>query len=55
MQLLTEHKFNVHIYKNSEREGPRGVILYTFRGRKKAVVCCNDKLEIQPEEMVSRS
>lgn len=55
MQLWTEHKFNVHIYKNSDKEGPRAVILYTFQGKKKAVVCCNDKLEIQPVEMVSRS
>lgn len=52
--LFTEYKFHVGVYKNADKVGRMGVILYTCRDRKKVVVCCNDRLEIHPVEMVSR-
>lgn len=54
MGLFTEHKFHICIYKNSDKLGQMGAILYTSQDQKKVVVCCNDKLEIHPVEMVSR-
>lgn len=53
--LWTEHKFNVQVYMNSDKLGPKGVILYVFQDGKKLTVCCNDKLEVHPVEMVSTS
>lgn len=52
--FITEHKFNVHLYNNSDMMGRRGVILYANQGCKKVVVSCKNELEIQPVEMVSR-
>lgn len=52
--LFTEHKLHVRVYKNSDKVGRMGVILYTCQDRKTVVVCCTDKLEIRPVEMVSR-
>lgn len=46
-----EHKFNVQVYMNSDKLGPKGVILYVFQDGKKLTVCCNDKLEVHPVEM----
>lgn len=53
--LSTENKFHVQLYINSDKLGPKGVILYVFQDGKKLAVCCNDKLEVHPVEMVRRS
>lgn len=51
--LSTEHKFNVQIYMNFDKVGGKGVILYVCQDGKKLAVCCNNRLEVHPEEMVS--
>ncbi|TWW77821.1 hypothetical protein D4764_12G0012110 [Takifugu flavidus] len=51
VELFTENKFHVWVYKNSDKMGKMGVILYTFKDQKKVVLCCSDKREIHPVEM----
>ncbi|XP_056906066.1 interleukin-18-like isoform X2 [Takifugu flavidus] len=50
-EYYPENKFHVCVYKNSDKMGKKGVILYTFKDQKKVVLCCSDKLEIHPVEM----
>lgn len=49
-----EYKFNIQFYKDSiEGKVGRAVMLYANKDGKKMVVCCNEKHEIHPVEMVS--
>ncbi|NP_001027804.1 interleukin-18 [Takifugu rubripes] len=50
-EYYPENKLHVCVYKNSDKMGKMGVILYTCKDQKKVVLCCSDKLEIHPVEM----
>lgn len=50
----SEHKFSIQVYNvNKSGRYGRAVMLYVNQGDKRKFLCCNDKYEIYPEEMVS--
>lgn len=53
--LFSEDRFNLQIYKFSTTQSGRAVMLYVIKDGKKKVVCCTDKHEVHPVEMVSIS